>query len=187
MKKLPFAIMLCLAMCFALTACFDDDNEGIEDKYKDWNKTNQEWLASQIALKDAGGNPYYKKIVASWDTAAKVYMHWFNDRTLTADNLKPLYTSTVDVKYCMTNCDGSSTDDSYSSTSPGDSLFRAKLNSSVIEGWAIAITQMHVGDSCDIIVPYNVAYGVRTVGDIKPYSNLKFSVKLVDIPYYESH
>ncbi|MBR5102836.1 MAG: FKBP-type peptidyl-prolyl cis-trans isomerase [Muribaculaceae bacterium] len=186
MKKLPFALMILVALCFGMTACFDDENEGIEDEYRDWNKKNQEWLAAQIALKDAGGNPFYKKIVAAWDTASVVYMHWYNDRSKTANNLKPLYSSTVDVKYFMTNCDGSKTEDSYTRTSPGDSLFRARLNNDVIEGWAVAITQMHVGDSCDIIVPYNVGYGVRTVNGLNPYSNLKFSVKLVDIPFYET-
>ena len=44
---------------------------------------------------------------------------------------------------------------------------------------------MNVGDSVEIIIPYNMGYGGSQTGIIKPYSTLIFNLKLVDIPYYE--
>ena len=45
---------------------------------------------------------------------------------------------------------------------------------------------MHVGDSCKIIIPYNLGYGSTSRGTvIKAYSMLEFDIKLVDIYRYE--
>ncbi|MBR2147778.1 MAG: FKBP-type peptidyl-prolyl cis-trans isomerase [Muribaculaceae bacterium] len=91
----------------------------------------------------------------------------------------------VDVKYHLRLYDGTPIDSSFLSTSPADSLFRCRLNTGVIEGWGIAIPRMHIGDSCRVIIPYNVGYGTKASGEIKPYSTLQFDIKLVGIPYYE--
>ena len=50
--------------------------------------------------------------------------------------------------------------------------------------------QMHVGDSAQIVIPYQQAYGStgsmrNGIYVIKPFSTLVFNLKLVDIPYYE--
>ena len=45
---------------------------------------------------------------------------------------------------------------------------------------------MHVGDTAEIIVPYNVAYGVSYTGTILPYSSLRFNLRLDDIYKYEA-
>ena len=45
---------------------------------------------------------------------------------------------------------------------------------------------MHVGDSVEIILPYNQAYGSSTPNDlIPPYSTLQFTMRLHDIPTLE--
>ena len=95
-----------------------------------------------------------------------------------------MYTSTVDVKYIGHLYDGTAFDSSYINTYPADSIYRTTL-SSVIEGWTIALTNMHVGDSCEVLIPYQHAYGSSEHGDIKPYSALQFNIKLVYIPGYE--
>ena len=122
----------------------------------------------------------------NYDPEAEVLIHWFNDRSKTANNLKPHYTSTVDVKYVGRLYNDVPFDSSFLSTSPADSLFRCKF-SSMIDGWGIAIPQMRVGDSCRVVIPYNLAYGTTSRGNvILPFSTLVFDIKLVDIYAYET-
>jgi FKBP-type peptidyl-prolyl cis-trans isomerase FklB len=45
---------------------------------------------------------------------------------------------------------------------------------------------MHVGDSVEVVIPYQLGYGTTITGSIPPYSMLKFNMRLVDIPYYQA-
>ena len=82
--------------------------------------------------------------------------------------------------------DGTPRDSSYNLTAQyGDSIFRTKLTG-VVSGWPIAITKMHIGDSCRVVVPHTQGYGIYDYGTIKGYSTLVFDIKLVGIPYYEA-
>ena len=182
MKKLPFILIVAALMGVVFSSCFKDDDN--IDKYSDWYAANIDWYEAQEALTE-GGSKYYTAYTAPWDPAAEVLIHWFNDTNKTKNNLKPLFTSMVDVKYHLRLYDGTPIDSSFLSTSPADSLFRCRLNTGVIEGWGIAIPRMHIGDSCRVIIPYNVGYGTKASGEIKPYSTLQFDIKLVGIPYYE--
>lgn len=184
MKKLPFIFILFTAMCYSFISCVDNDNDNWDD-YKEWRETNESWLLEQSQRINTDGSSYYHKVVPAWDKTAYVYVHYFNDTTLTRDNLSPLYTSTVDVKYIGRLYDGTAFDSSYLNTSPADSIFRTQL-SSVINGWTIALSNMHIGDSCEVLIPYQWAYGANKYGTIKPYSALRFNIKLVDIPFYET-
>lgn len=51
----------------------------------------------------------------------------------------------------------------------------------VIAGWTEALQLMPVGSKWKVYVPYNLAYGDRDTGAIKPYSNLIFEIELLDI------
>ena len=161
------------------TSCLKDDDEKVADEYAEWRDANIAWFQTMAA------SPEYTTVTAPWDPNAQVLVHWFNDTSKTKNNLKPKFSSMVDVKYFLRLYDGTAIDSSYLSTSPADSLFRCRLSSGVIEGWAIAIPRMHIGDSCRVIVPYNLGYGTSSSGDIKPYSTLQFDIKLVGIPKYE--
>jgi len=173
-----------LVLGSVLTSCFKDDDEKIANDYAEWREANTAWFNEQEAL-TVNGSKYYTAVTAPWDPNAKVLIHWFNDTSKTKDNLKPKFTSMVDVKYYLRLYDGTAIDSSYLSTSPGDSIFRCRLNSGVIEGWAIAVPKMHIGDSCRVLIPYIVGYGTTSSGDIKPFSTLQFDIKLMGIPKYE--
>lgn len=183
MKKFPFLILLITALCCGFASCVDSDDDNWND-YKEWREANEAWLLTQSQKTNADGSAYYKKISPSWDKSAYVYIHYFNDTTLTRNNLSPFYTSTVDVKYIGHLYDGTAFDSSYLNTSPADSIFRTQL-SNVISGWTIALNDMHVGDSVEVLIPYQWAYGSSEYGDILPYSALQFHMKLVDIAGYE--
>ena len=51
----------------------------------------------------------------------------------------------------------------------------------VIKGWSEALTMMPVGSKWQLFIPYYLAYGNRSAGEIKPYSTLIFDVELVGI------
>lgn len=161
------------------TSCLKTEEEKIADDYAEWREANTAWFNSKAASSE------YTTVTAPWDPNAKVLIHWFNDTTKTMNNLKPKFSSMVDVKYYLRLYDGTAIDSSYLSTSPADSLFRCRLNSGVIEGWAIAVPKMHIGDSCRVIIPYLQGYGTTSSDEIKPFSTLQFDIKLVGIPKYE--
>jgi len=51
----------------------------------------------------------------------------------------------------------------------------------VISGWTEALTMMPVGSKWRLFIPYDLAYGDRDQGQIKPYSTLIFDVELLEI------
>ena len=51
----------------------------------------------------------------------------------------------------------------------------------VIRGWTEALTMMPVGSKWQLYIPYDLAYGTRDMGNIKPFSTLIFDVELVGI------
>ncbi len=62
----------------------------------------------------------------------------------------------------------------------GDQPVTFKPNQ-VIKGWTEALTMMPVGSKWQLFIPYELAYGEREAGQIKPYSALIFDVQLVGI------
>lgn len=182
MKKSSLFFLFALAM---MTFSCSLGGESVWEEYKDWRETNENWFNEQKTRLDADGSKYYTELVPVWDTSQCVLIHYFNDRKLTEGNLSPLYTSTVDVKYKGVMYDDEPFDSSYAFTYPyGDSLYRVQCNG-VIQGWTVALEDMRVGDSCEVVIPHTLGYGSQEAGVLKPYSALKFYIKLVDIPFYE--
>jgi FKBP-type peptidyl-prolyl cis-trans isomerase FklB len=178
MKKILYIVVMAVVAVTMLDSCL---GKGLYDEYKDWRQDNEEWFERQ----EASG--LYTKLVAPWDPSATTLIRWHNDTMLTRYNLKPLITSTVDVKYQLKLYNDTIVDSSYEIIAPADSIYRTVLNDNV-EGWMIALTRMHVGDSCTIIVPYPQGYGSSKMSEVLlPYSTLIFDVKLVDIYKYRTH
>ncbi len=177
MKKFFYTVIMAVVAITMLDSCLGST---VEDQYKDWREANDAWYQQQAS------SGQYTKLTASWDPSATTLIRWHNDRELTKNNLVPLLTSTVDVKYHLSLYDGTPIDSSYTSTS-ADSIYRSMINQNV-EGWMIALTHMHVGDSCTVIIPYQQGYGSSKMNDnLRPYSNLVFNMKLVDIYKYKAN
>lgn len=83
----------------------------------------------------------------------------------------------VTVKYEGNLLDGTVFDSSYNR---GDGTAKFRPNQ-VIKGWKEALTMMPVGSKWKLYIPYNLAYGERGTGKIKPYSALVFTVEVVNV------
>lgn len=51
----------------------------------------------------------------------------------------------------------------------------------LIEGWKIALKEMSVGARWEVVIPFNLGYGSRPAGAIKPFSTLIFDITLVRV------
>ncbi|MBD5241566.1 MAG: FKBP-type peptidyl-prolyl cis-trans isomerase [Paramuribaculum sp.] len=182
MKKILLFAILLISSVIAVTSCSD---ESTWDTYKEWRETNEQFYQEQKALKNSDNTPFYTELSPNWLPNSGVLIHYFNDRSLTEGNLVPLVTSTVDVKYKGWLCNDVAFDSSYTTTTYGDSIFRT-MPSQTIVGWQVALTNMAVGDSARIVIPWSLAYGTESTGSILPFSDLVFDIKLVDIYSYES-
>ena len=89
---------------------------------------------------------------------------------------KPSATDKVKVHYHGTLIDGTVFD---SSVERGEPIVFG-LNQ-VIQGWTEGVQLMPVGSKFTFYIPYQLAYGDRETGVIKPYSALVFEVELLGI------
>ncbi|MBK5719619.1 FKBP-type peptidyl-prolyl cis-trans isomerase [Dysgonomonas sp. Marseille-P4677] len=89
---------------------------------------------------------------------------------------KPTVSDRVTVHYKGTMIDGTTFDSSIDRGEPA--TFGV---SQVIKGWTEALLLMPVGSKWILYIPYDLAYGSRDQGVIKPFSNLIFEVELIDI------
>lgn len=89
----------------------------------------------------------------------------------------PKATDTVTVDYEGKLIDGTVFDSSYNRGKPA--TFQV---GQVIPGWQEALTQMKVGDTWELYIPSNLAYGENGIGGpIGPNQTLIFKIHLIDI------
>ena len=182
MKKLVFLLAVAAAL---MCACNNDDDQ-TWDEYMDWRDKNNAWFESLKAKTNPDGTFYYESVTPSWSPNTPVLIHYFNDRSETEGKLSPLYTSYTDTRYVVHNCQGLGIDSSTLLTNAGvKGIYRSQVSANV-QGFSAAVMDMRCGDTAEVIVPYGLAYGAQERGIIKPYSTLRFNIRLVDIPYYET-
>ena len=90
--------------------------------------------------------------------------------------VSPTVRSIVSVHYRGTLIDGNEFDNSYKRNCP--EAFRL---CDVIDGWQIALQQMHAGDKWIIYIPYEMGYGSKASGPIPAFSTLVFEVELLSV------
>ncbi len=88
----------------------------------------------------------------------------------------PDATDKVRVNYEGSLIDGTVFDSSYDRKKPSE----FGVNH-VIRGWSEALQLMKEGSKWEIYIPYDLAYGDRQSGDIKPFSALIFKVELLKV------
>ena len=178
MKKILISIALAALATVGFTSCNDDDDTSSSDR--EWLELNNNWYVEQLNRKNADGTPYFSYVRPAWFPQSNVLIHYFNDRSLTQGNLQPLLTSTVTVKYKGQLYDGTVFD---STATTGSDTVRNLSVSDLILGWKLALTQMHVGDSVELVIPYSEGYGNTASSSIRAYSTLRFGLKLVGTTY----
>lgn len=182
MKSLTYFVFASIAaICIAVASC---SSENQWDTYQEWRMENEAFYEQQKLVKNDDGTPYYKLLAPTWYSSSGVLIHYFNDRSKTEGNLSPLVTSTVDAKYIGRLYNDVPFDSSFTNTANGDSIFRFQPSGTIV-GWQIALTDMRVGDSARVVIPYQQGYEAQTTGSIPPFSTLVFDIKLVDIYRYE--
>ncbi|MFY0992750.1 FKBP-type peptidyl-prolyl cis-trans isomerase [Halomonas sp. C05BenzN] len=92
------------------------------------------------------------------------------------DGATPGPESSVEVHYEGTLIDGTVFDSSYERGEPVS--FRV---GQVIEGWQEALQLMSVGDTWEIVIPSELAYGAQGQGPIGPHETLIFKVELLGV------
>lgn len=90
----------------------------------------------------------------------------------------PKDTSVVEVKYEGRFINGKVFDSTKKNNGGNPIQLRANQ---VIKGWTEALVHMPAGSVWEIYVPYDLAYGDREQGDVKPYSALIFTIELVSV------
>ena len=129
-----------------------------KEEYKEQNLLFLEEIALQEGVKKLAGGILYKVTEPGSGTVS------------------PRPDNVVSVHYRGTLIDGREFDNSYERNCP--EAFR--LNQ-VIEGWQIALQQMHVGDKWVVYILYTSGYGNRASGPIPAFSTLIFEVELLGI------
>lgn len=176
MKKYwPIALMfLCL---LAITACGkDDDDVEVDEVWKLQNEEAFQAIASDPAyteLKSLGndGSIYYKVMK---EGAGKQEIYY-------TDSVKVYYTGRY---YTGEEFDSAEPPYNY----PQLLTLQAGKENAMIEGWAVALQYMHIGDRWNVWIPQQLAYGEagrvdRNTGAVllKGYSTLNFEIEVVAI------
>lgn len=95
------------------------------------------------------------------------------------DGRIPRNTSKVKVHYEAKTIDGNVFDSSYNRGEP-----TVLGVNQVINGWTEILEIMPTNSTWEIYIPYELAYGERKTGPIKPFSALIFKVELLSIEEY---
>lgn len=134
-----------------------------------------EALKGQYAQKIAEGKAFMEKnktaegvVTLPSGLQYKVVMQGFGDTPTASDRVK--------VHYKGTLLDGTVFDSSYDRGEP--ITFGV---TQVIKGWTEALQLMPAGSKWILYIPYDLAYGSRDQGTIKPFSDLIFEVELMEI------
>lgn len=152
-----------------LSSCLGDEADSAD--YSEWRAKNEKYIDSLEILTE-GGKLYFEKVSPNWDKNVYVLMHWHNDRSQNVNKVTPLSTSTLKVKYTLTNISGDTLDSSASFTCVPNNL---------VTGFWTAVTNMNVKDTVTAVIPYYAGYGTGGSGKVLPYSTLIFGIRLDSI------
>ena len=122
---------------------------------------NEEWLAAKAQEPDVKALPkgIYYKVLASGDPAGP----------------QPKANSVVVAHYTGRTINGKKFDSSL-----GGAPLACRLRD-LIEGWVIAMQQMHVGDKWELYISQEMGYGKYGQPGIPAFSTLIFEIELIGV------
>ena len=171
MKSINIFAIIFATSLLILPSCLGND---AENDYSEWKALNEEYL-SKAETETLDGKLKYEKIVPDWDPGIYILMQWLNDREENVNELSPISTSTITMNYTLTNIEGDTLDQGAN--------FQSKPNG-LITGYWTAVTNMHVNDTVNVVVPYTAGYGAYGSGKIYPFSTLIFGIRLKSIDQF---
>jgi len=159
MKKRDFFLFVSALVLSTLISCTEDE----EAEWRDANIAFMKEVSRMEGIHTIGDtlNGYtgiYYQILESGDTTTA----------------SPIIGNDVYVNYAGWLYNDTTAFDS-------DEDYLVTVGSSVIEGWSLALEQMHVGDTWKIYIPYYLGYGTSDYDDIPAYSALIFNIHLEEI------
>ncbi len=198
MRKLGYSRLALLPLLFlaltATTSCSEDDDT--EEEFPDWEATNTAYFSNLYTTAQA--------LIAGGDTSWKIIRSWSlpaDDDIFTADEEDnivvevleegngegcPLYSDYAWVHYkgsllpSVSYPSGYVFDQSYyGDYNEATAMPSSLLVSSLVDGFATALQNMHIGDYWRVYIPYQLGYGTVDSGSIPAYSTLIFEIRLI--------
>lgn len=189
-KKFRFLTILLLAS-LVFASCGED--EDVVEEFPNWKSTNDTYFKN---LTDS-----VKTLIAAGDTAQwKFIKTWSMDDEMTGkltDSICvqvitkgtgdgcPLYNDSIRVHYLgkllpsTSYTDGLVIAQSYYGTyDPTTSAPNSFLVSGLIDGFATAVMNMHIGDHWRVYIPYDLGYGSSGSSSVPSYSTLIYDITL---------
>lgn len=189
-KNTIFFYLATFAFLLTFTACSETDDETSE--FEDWQNKNETYFNNIYSQAETA--------IQNGSTDWKIFTNWsFNEDIATdADDhivVKvlqagtgsgcPMYSDSVMVHYrgrlipSKTYSDGYVFDESYEGTFNENTALPSKfVTSGLVDGFATALQNMHIGDNWEVYIPYQLGYGTTTNSSIPAYSTLIFDIQL---------
>lgn len=195
-----FYLIVLLFMTLTMASCSENDNT--VEEYPNWKAKNEVYFNTLYATT--------QQKIASGDTSWKIIPNFSlqlpeKNITLKPENniivevLKegkgsgcPIYTDNVRCHYMgrllpsTSYADGLVFDKSYYGTFNEATANPATftINGGLVDGFATAMQNMHIGDKWRVYIPYQLGYGKKGAKTIPAYSTLIFEIILVS--YYRA-
>ena len=188
MKDLKYILLavILFPIMGMVSSCSEDSDE--EDEYANWQERNEStisaWAANNAYTKTEGVTP-------SLQNSDYIYVEKLESGSGTES---PIYTDTVRVAYrgrfipTQSYPEGYVFDQSFlNSFSWQKSGVADFVCSGVVDGFATALMNMHVGDYWRVHIPYQLGYGATSSTSVKSYSDLVFEIALYDFWHPGEH
>ena len=194
MKDLKYILLavILFPIMGMVSSCSEDSDE--EDEYANWQERNESTISAWAA------NNAYTKILTytktegvtpSLQNGDYIYVEKLESGSGTES---PIYTDTVRVAYrgrfipTQSYPEGYVFDQSFlNSFSWQKSGVADFVCSGVVDGFATALMNMHVGDYWRVHIPYQLGYGATSSTSVKSYSDLVFEIALYDFWHPGEH
>lgn len=176
LTALAFAASAALA-CPAVASDYDTAKAAYDAAMVQYETTQAQYRTAQNAW-DAGQQAHLAWNAArkGWNTTESGLQYRLVGKA-NADGTQPAETDTVMVHYRGNLINGTEFDSSYSRNEPTS----FPLNR-VIKGWTEGVALMREGETYEFLIPANLAYGERRMGDdIPANSALYFTVELLKV------
>ncbi|MDL2256374.1 FKBP-type peptidyl-prolyl cis-trans isomerase [Parabacteroides sp. OttesenSCG-928-K15] len=170
MKKYWYLLAMMVCALTVMTACGDDDEEGVSEEWKEVNR---------VEFLKVSGNKEYKEL-KSVSNGGSIYYKVIKEGTGT----QPIYyNSTIKAYYTGTMINPDDYEKRYTfdkAEYPEQDPQTFAVNG-VVDGWITALQHMKEGDRWEVWIPYQLAYGTSGSNKIPGFTTLKFEMEVVEI------